>query len=297
MENLSGRIIKGVGGLYEISLDGGGRVFCPAKGAFRHDGIKPLPGDFVLLRESAGEYAVESILPRKNELIRPPLSNLDILFIVFAASKPAPVLATVDKLTAVAEQNGIEPVIVVTKSDIDRDEALRLCKIYSSSGFKAFITGNGTDTSEIEDYFSSFGPHTTAAFAGASGVGKSTLLNDLFPFLSLQTGEISKRTQRGKHTTRHVELYPLPGHGYIADTPGFGILDFSRFDFFSLDELVYNFRDFLPYLGKCKYKKCTHLCEDGCAVVQAVENGDIQKSRHESYCELYASLKNKHSWE
>jgi ribosome biogenesis GTPase len=321
-----GKILKGVGGLYTIKLCGADEhalhygtpspiaseiVACSASGALRHNRITPLVGDGVeviytdLSLADGGakskDIRISKILDRRNALIRPPLANLDVMFISMAATHPSPVLSTVDKLIAIAEHNGIEPVIIIGKQDLDSDAAEKIKEIYCRSGFSVFVlsaqTGEGTGA--LREFIENGLKRKTAAFAGASGVGKSTLLNRLFPDLSLQTNEISERIQRGKHTTRHVELYPISrgeDTGYIADTPGFSLLDFERFSFFDKEDLAYNMREFREYIGKCRYTKCSHTKEEGCAIIEAVRAGDIPKSRHESFVEIYETLKNKNKW-
>ncbi|MBQ4136524.1 MAG: ribosome small subunit-dependent GTPase A [Clostridia bacterium] len=309
---LSGRITKGVGGNYDILLDAPfvneagetvDKLFCRARGAFRHDGETPLVGDKVSVRIKDGEdIMISSISERKNELIRPAMSNLDILFVMFAAKKPEPVLLTVDKLICIAENKGIEPVIIITKADLDDGAAEKYAEIYRKSGFTVLIEGIDRDTGAVKDFITRSLDNKLAAFAGASGIGKSTLLNRIFPELTLETGEISKKISRGKHTTRCISLYPIEtegelGKGFIADTPGFSMLDFERFDFFSNDELVYTFREFSELIGKCKYTKCSHTKEEGCAIIEAVKRGSIPRERHESFNELRQILKNKHEWD
>ena len=315
----NGRIIQGVGGLFEVALDKGdtplscARVAARAKGNFRHAGVTPLPGDRVRIAfddtavsgeqsgsKDGGGAVITQILPRKNALIRPPMANLDILLITLAAAKPAPVLETVDKLIAIAEYNGISPVLVIGKSDVDPDHARELHRIYELAGFPVFplCAKRGEGVEELRAYLCREMEGKTAAFAGASGVGKSTLLNALFPSLSLATGAISERIARGKHTTRMVCLYPVDGveNAYIADTPGFSMLDFVRFDFFKREDLPHTMREFAPYIGGCRYTKCTHTKEQECAVLEAVREGSIAKTRHESYCAMFDALKNKHDW-
>ncbi len=298
-----GKLIKGVGGLYEVRLDGGEMIACRAKGAFRHEDVKPLVGDDVTVSDEGG-FLLRSVLPRKNALIRPPIANVGVLFITFAAAEPAPVLLSIDKLCCIAVHEGIRPVILVTKADVAPAEAERLAAIYRLSGFPVFVTGADREAvPAIRDYLHAACRGETVGFAGASGVGKSTLMTALFPELALRTGEISAKIGRGKHTTRHVELYPFDRlfgdgtEGYAADTPGFSLLDFVHFDFFGKDDLPETFPEFAPYLGTCRYTRCTHLCEEGCAVCQAVRNGAIAPSRHESYVSLYHDLKNKHAWD
>ncbi len=301
-----GKIVKGVGGLYETRIvnDDGTyeRVVSRAKGALKKDEEKLLVGDNVKITidtETPDGVAISECLPRKNSLIRPPLANLDYLFIVLAAKKPAPVLETVDKLVAIAEHNHIEPVIVISKSDLSEAEAERYFEIYRKAGIECFITSSqdGEGINELREYINNnVKDGKTSAFAGASGVGKSSLMNSLFGSLSLATAEISVKIERGRHTTRHVEIFDISkdrNTGFLADTPGFSMLDFSRFDFFSLDELEAAFRDFAPYRGKCRYADCAHYGEGEkeCAVMQAVARGDISVSRFESYRSIYKTLK------
>ena len=304
MENTnSGRIIKGVGGLYQVQLpDRETPVACRAKGAFRHENLSPLVGDIVSLEfDPTGDAMISDIEERKNELIRPPLSNLDYMFVTLAAAKPQPVLETVDKLICILEHHHITPVIVVTKYDADPDYAEELHALYAGAGFDAFCTcskdGYGVDA--LREYVKTRCEGSISAFAGASGVGKSTLLNALFPALELQTSEISRKIERGRHTTRTVELFHMPGteSGYIADTPGFSMLDFARFNFFSKEDLPLTMREFAPHLGNCRFTKCSHTKEQGCAILEAVKRGEIAKSRHDSFVAIYDVLKNKHDWD
>ena len=298
---MQGRIIEGVGGLYTVRCENDGEVKlipCRAKGVFRHERITPLVGDNVSIDMSAGEgnAVIDEILERKNSLIRPPMANLDCVFVSMAAAKPAPMLDMTDKLISILEHNDIESVIVVEKCELDRARAAEIKAIYESAGYPVFVlsceTGEGID--EIESFISS--RKGILALAGASGVGKSTLLNRLFPTLGLFTGSVSRKTERGRHTTRSVTLLKLGEELYFADTPGFSMLDFERFDFFDLEDLPLSFREINERIGQCRYTKCTHRKEDGCAVVEAVKSGEIAKSRHESYVALYEILKNKHKW-
>ena len=242
--------------------------------------------------------SIDAIDTRKNSLIRPPMANLDTIFVTVAVATPAPLLETVDKLISIAEYNEIEPVIVLTKCDLDARAAEELKDVYTRAGFTVFCTGLGMDaeTEALSKYV-----HTSAgrisAFSGASGVGKSTLLNRLFPELGLETGEISARIERGKNTTRRVDLFPLSGEDvYLADTPGFTMLDFERFDFFDKEALPTTFREFVPRIGECRYTKCSHTKEDGCAILAGVKAGEIPKSRHESFLSIYEVLKKKTKW-
>ena len=323
------RIIQGVGGLYRIALlpsDAasplrGQTISCRARGALRYHGLTPLPGDVVSVSYDDTSFAYEGerpmpyedgrgvcindILPRSNALIRPPMANLGVLFVTLAAAAPAPLLPTVDKLISIAEHTRIEPVIVVTKADLDKKRAEELRTLYEKAGFSAFALSTKTDegVDGVERLIRALPDGSVAAFAGASGVGKSTLMNRLFPSLGRLTGEISQKSARGRHTTREVTLFALSEllgdaslTSYVADTPGFSLLDFTRFDFFEKEDLVATMRDFAPYLGQCRYTDCTHTKEQDCAIVQAVLRGDIAPSRHESFLSMYYDLKDKHPW-
>lgn len=299
---MTGRIVEGVGGLYTVRCEEDGEInliSCRAKGSFRHEGITPLVGDNVVVDISAGEKnaVISEILGRKNSLIRPPMANLDCVFVAMAAAKPAPMLDMTDKLVSILEHNDIEPVIVIEKCELDRERAEEVKTVYEKAGYRAFVlsceTGEGIE--EIESFIAT--RRGILALAGASGVGKSTLLNKLFPTLSLGTGSVSRKTERGRHTTRAVTLLKISDELYFADTPGFSMLDFERFDFFDLEDLPLSFREINERIGECKYTKCTHRKEDGCAIVDAVKSGEIAKSRHESYVMLYEILKNKHKWD
>ena len=301
-----GKVIKGLGGLYEVRISDGStcsRLNCRAKGILKRDEAKVLIGDDVRVTvddSTPDGVVISEILGRRNSLIRPPLSNLDYLFIVFAAEKPSPVIETVDKLIAIAEHNGIIPITVITKSDLS-DAAEEYAEIYSKVGIPTFVTSSEDKRgiAELSTYIrENVTNGKTAAFAGASGVGKSTLMNTLFPGLSLATATISRKIERGRHTTRHVELFEISDSkstGFLADTPGFSLIDFARFDFFALDELLPTFRDILPYTGKCRYADCAHVGEGAseCAVARAAEEGLIAPTRLESYRSIYRVLKNK----
>ena len=306
-----GKVVKGLGGLYETRVEDGGeilRLACRAKGILKRDEEKVLIGDNVKITidESTPDgIVISEIAERKNSLIRPPLANLDYLFIVFAAVKPSPVIETVDKLISIAEHNSIIPVVVITKSDLSGDASEEYAQIYRKVGLSTFVTSSeeGKGLSSLKEYIKANVKNgKCAAFAGASGVGKSTLMNALFPSLSLATAEISRKIERGRHTTRHVEIFDIENSldtGFLADTPGFSLIDFARFDFFSLEELLPTFRDFAPYLGGCRYADCAHFGEGAgeCAVVKAVEDGKISPSRLESYRSIYRVLKEKKNYE
>lgn len=306
-----GRVVKGLGGLYEVRVtapDGTvERLACRAKGVLKRDEAKVLIGDNVTVTvddSTPDGIVISEIAERRNSLIRPPLANLDYLFIVFAAVKPSPVIETVDKLTAIAEHNSIIPVIVITKSDLSADASEEYAEIYRNAGIRTFVTSSEGDIGigALADYIKrEVKGGKLAAFAGASGVGKSTLMNTLFPGLSLATAEISRKIERGRHTTRHVEIFdiePSEDTGLLADTPGFSLIDFARFDFFTLDELLPTFPDIVCYVGKCRYADCAHVGEgeDECAVAKACKEGKISVTRLESYRSIYRVLKGKNEY-
>lgn len=299
-KEVCGRVVGSLGGLYTVLSEEGTRYECRAKGVLRRDENRLLVGDRVTLSlgERSSDTVVSSISPRKNSLLRPPLANLDLLFLVAAATEPQPSLDLMDKMTAIMAENQIETVLLVTKYDRSPEKAEALAALYRKAGFTVFClssyTGAGVDA--LREYVKDALAGKTAAFAGASGVGKSTLLNALFPSLSLLTGEVSQKTERGRHTTRRTDLFPLYG-GFLADTPGFSMLDFTRFDFFPLDHLAENFRDFSPYFGKCRYSDCTHTKEEECAIRDAVHCGEIAESRFQSYLSLYTELKAKNPYD
>ena len=299
-----GKVVKGLGGLYVTRIVDGDSVSylsSYAKGNLKRDDEKILIGDNVVLtvdEDTPDSVVISEILDRKNSLIRPPLANLDYLFIVFAAKKPSPVIETVDKLIAIAEHNNIEPVIVVTKEDMDKTLADEYVSLYKKVGLDAFSTSSKdvSGINELSKYINdNLRDGRSAAFAGASGVGKSTLMNTLFPSLTLATAEISQKIERGRHTTRHVEIFEIGegcNAGLLADTPGFSLIDFERFDFFELDDLISTFRDLRPYALKCKYSDCSHVGEgsDECAVMKAVTLRNVAESRLESYRSIYRTL-------
>lgn len=296
---MEGIIIKGLGGLYDV-LCGAEIIRCRARGVFRHENITPYVGDRAVIEDGC----IVDITDRRNTLIRPPMANLDILFIVASAKKPMPVTATLDKMISIADHKGIEPVVIVTKNDLDPQRANELKEIYSSIGVDVFVTDPDSDKAQLLKYFEKKCRGKISAFSGASGVGKSTLLNALFPSLGLATGDVSRKIQRGRHTTRHVELYALDElfgdkdyNGFIADTPGFSMLDPTIYGDYTVEVLPDTFREFRPYLGECRYTKCTHTKEEGCAILEAVREGKIPESRHESFLELYNILKNIHAWD
>lgn len=304
-EKIEGIITSGIGGLYTVRTDAGEIVACRAKGTFRRAGSVPLAGDLVTVRcpALAGEdHLIEAIHPRRNALIRPPIANLNTLFVTFASAEPEPSTLYLDKLLSIAVYEKIEPAVIITKADLSAQKAASYAEIYRKAGFPVFVCScaKGIGISELKQYLNK--ADGICAFAGASGVGKSTLMNTLFPSLSLETGALSEKISRGRHTTRSVTLYPkseLMGmnvSGYVADTPGFSMLDFIEFDFYTVEDLPHCFPEFEPYLGECRYTDCSHTKETDCGVIRAVERGDIPKERHDSYLSIYADLAGKRPW-
>ena len=308
-----GKVIKGLGGLYTVRVecDGEAELYSArAKGILHKDEAKLLIGDEVTLKiddSTPDGIVISAVAQRKNELIRPPMANLDYMFIVFAAKKPTPMLEVVDKLCAISVHNGITPVIIITKRDLGEAAAEEYAAIYRKAGVETFVTSSesGEGTAAVKAYVEAhLADGKTGAFAGASGVGKSTLMNSMFEHLELTTSQISRKIERGRHTTRHVELFAVGGEGgtrvgFLADTPGFSLIDFARFDFFSVEDLPAAFPDILPFAGGCTYADCSHVGEGAveCAVARAAEAGSIARSRLDSYRAIYKTLKAKNPYD
>ena len=293
MNDTEGLIVKATGGFYYV--DAAGVLYeCRARGVFRKQGVSPLVGDRVTV-EPAGESkgVVAKIMPRKNALVRPPLANVDTFAVVASVADPAPNTLVIDKLMAIACHKNISPILVVTKCDLGGPDAL--AGIYRTAGMPVFTVskadGSGLDT--LRQRLSAGG---ITAFSGNSGVGKSSLLNRLDGRLSIATGETSRKLGRGRHTTRHVELYAF-GDGYIADTPGFSAVELERYEVIRKEELAGCFSEFAQYSKACKFTGCSHTVEKGCAVLEAVHQGKIPRSRHASYLRLYNELKDLKAWD
>lgn len=291
-----GIIKKAISGFYYVLCDGVSYE-CRAKGAFRNSNMTPLVGDNVMIELQEDESGtVSAVLPRKNSFLRPPVANIDKLFIIISTCQPSPNMLVIDKLTAMCEYKDIEPIIVITKTDIQHD--LPLFEAYKSVGFKTIYLSNEDtiDFSAVKNELVG----CISAFTGNTGVGKSSLLNNIFPELILDTAHISKKLGRGRHTTRHVELFDVESSGdigYVADTPGFGSMDMVKYDIIYKDKLELCFKEFAPYLNKCKFTGCSHTVEKGCAIIEALNNGDIVQTRFESYVALYNEAKNFNKWE
>ena len=292
MNKLDGIIIKGIGGFYYV--EAAGEIYeCKARGVFRKSGIKPLAGDRVSISiNDNAENTIDEIYERKTVLPRPPVANVDRLFIVSSVCEPKPVFLIIDRLTALATNKGIEPVVVFTKNDLD--SADEYVDVYRKAGIKTFavscVSGEGVEAvkEELKNHIS--------AFCGNTGVGKSSLLNAIDPELALKTGEISDKLGRGRHTTRHSELFKVDG-GYVADTPGFSSFETEETELILKDDLPYAFKEFEPFLGQCKFTSCLHMKDKGCRIIQAVDEGEIPVSRHESYCSMMEQAKSIKEWE
>ena len=296
------RLIKGVGGLYTVKTEDKTVLQCRAKGSFRKEGMRPLPGDFVSVeKQRDGDALITAILPRRNELIRPAGANIDRMILVLAAEKPDPDLFLLDKMTAVAQYNGIRTILLINKTDSNAEKAAYYRDIYQKSGFDVYLYSahHAADYTETAERLLCEMQNGVTFFAGASGVGKSSVIASFYPTLSeeMQTGAISEKIGRGKHTTRKTELFPIGENGYIADTPGFSMLEIARFNLIPKDGLLRAFPDIRSLSDGCRYHDCTHTKEEGCRVIEAVEKGILPPSRHESFTVLFDELKNRNEWD
>ncbi len=294
MKTAQGRILKGIGGFYYVETEDG-LVECRARGHFRNDDMTLLVGDMAEIEYDADKMkgVVNDICERKNALVRPAVSNVDKLYIVCSTVLPQPNLFNIDKLIAIALHNNIEPVLVISKTDLG--EAASLREIYEKAGFAVYETNpdNKGAAEQIKNSLSD----KISVFTGNSGVGKSTLINAMFPELLLKTGEVSLKLSRGRHTTRHVELFPLLNGGYLADTPGFSSIDFEQNLEIEKDEVISCFPDFAPFISDCRFPDCLHIGERDCSLKKAVENGEVSPSRYESYVALCKEAEKIKPWE
>lgn len=284
-------IVKGVGGFYYVKT-GGVVVECRARGIFRKRRITPVAGDAVRVETEGGAPVIAEILPRKNVFVRPPVANVDQMFLVASTVQPSPSTLVLDKLSAIAVDGGAQPVLIITKTDLGDAKVLADC--YARSGLPVLRvnakTGEGVEAvrARLQGKLS--------VFCGNSGVGKSTLLSALLPGQTLETGEISRKLGRGRHTTREVTLYETDG-GLVADTPGFASLDMERAAYIPKENLQFAFPEIARHFGQCRFTGCSHTAETGCAVRAALNAGEIDPTRYESYVALYEQAKEIKEWE
>ncbi len=288
----SGRIMKALSGFYYVKADDR-TVECKARGRFRKEGITPLVGDYVEISLENGKGMIEQILPRNNTFVRPAVSNLDMLVLLVSEAIPVTEPFLIDRITAIAGDQNVPVLICVNKNDLKQGSTLQ--SIYTQAGYDVILTS--AVTGEGIEQLRRLITGKTVAFSGNSGVGKSSILNCLAPNLGVQTGEVSEKLGRGRHTTRHIELFPLDEQTLVADTPGFSSFDTEQMEFILKENLQYAFPDFAPCIGRCQFHDCAHLKEPGCAVQTALAEGKIQRTRYESYVKLYEKAKERKLWE
>lgn len=289
----NGRIIKALSGFYYVQLPDGQRIECRARGVFRKERVTPLVGDEVRISMERGKGMVEEILPRRNSFVRPAVSNLDALVILASEANPVTDPFLIDRVAAIAGDRNVPVLLCINKVDLNAADTL--IGVYRRAGFRVFPTSAETGEGVEALYEAIRGK--TVAFTGNSGVGKSSILNRMDPDFSVKTGEVSEKLGRGRHTTRHVELYCMPDGTCVIDTPGFSSFDTDQMEPILKENLQYAFPDFAPYLGACRYHDCAHIREPDCAVLAALRDGKIEPTRHASYVRLYESAKELKLWE
>lgn len=289
----TGTIFKAISGFYYVETENE-TIECKARGRFRHENITPLVGDIAEITVTGGGKGIlDVILPRKNAFIRPPIANLDQMVIIASAVIPITDPFLIDRMTAIAEFNNCGCVICINKFDLNRGDTL--FDIYTKVGYKVIHTS--AETGEGIPELLNAVKDKLSAFTGNSGVGKSSILNILDPALDLSVGDVSQKLGRGRHTTRHVELYKLKNGAIVADTPGFSSFDTEQMELTVKDQLQFLFKEFVPYIGKCRFHDCAHIKESGCAILDALEAGHIPESRHASFVRLYEQAKQHNTWE
>ena len=291
-EKKTGRIIRSLSGFYDVQTSTG-VITCRGRGHLRRGTQIPLTGDMVEITVEHGKGMVEQILPRKNCFVRPAVANVDVLVVFAANVNPVTEPFLIDRVAAIAGDQGVEVCICVNKCDLD--PGLDLAKIYRHAGFSVFQTS--AETGEGLEQLRTMLKGKVAAFTGNSGVGKSSVLNRLCPELELATGEVSEKLGRGRHTTRHVELYQLEQDTFVADTPGFSSFDTDQMEVILKENLQFAFPDFADYVGCCQFRDCTHRKEPGCAVRTALDAGELEPTRYESYLRLYEKASQIKTWE
>ena len=288
----NGRIVRSISGFYDVQTPQG-MVSCRARGILRKAGQSPLTGDLVQISVERGKGMVEKILPRKNSFVRPAVANMDALVVFAANVNPVTEPFLIDRVAAIAGDQEVQVILCVNKCDLD--PAVDLVKIYTHAGFP--VIRASAETGEGVEELRNLIRGKLVAFTGNSGVGKSSILNRLCPELELPTGEVSEKLGRGRHTTRHVEMYDLGEDTLVADTPGFSSFDTDQMDVILKENLQYAFPDFGGYVGKCQFHDCSHRKEPGCAVRGALEAGDIEPTRYDSYLRLYEKAAQIKEWE
>ena len=284
--------MRSLSGFYEVQTPDK-IVTCRGRGSLRHGHETPLTGDLVQISEERGRGMIERILPRKNRFIRPAVANVDALVVFAANVNPVTEPFLIDRVAAIAGDQEVPVVLCINKCDLD--PAVDLNRIYRNAGFS--VIAASAETGEGVEQLRALIAGKLTAFTGNTGVGKSSMLNRLCPELALATGEVSEKLGRGRHTTRHVELYHLGNDTYVADTPGFASFDTEQMDIILKDNLQYAFSDFAPYLGSCQFHDCSHRAEPGCGIRKAVGEGKIEKTRYESYLRLYEKSSQIKPWE
>lgn len=288
----TGRILRSLSGFYDVQTKDG-LVTCRGRGSLRKNHQTPLTGDMVEITVEKGKGMVEKILDRRNCFIRPAVANVDALVVFAANVNPVTEPFLIDRVAAIAGDQGVEVILCINKCDLD--PALDLVRIYKNAGFT--VIRASAETGEGVEQLRSLLRGKLTAFTGNTGVGKSSMLNRLAPQLQLATGEVSEKLGRGRHTTRHVELYRLEDDTYVADTPGFSSFDTDMMDVILKENLQYAFPDFGPYVGSCQFRDCSHRAEPGCAVRAAMEAGKIEATRYSSYLKLYEKASQINLWE
>lgn len=292
-ERKTGRILRSLSGFYDVRTDSDAIISCRGRGHLRRGAETPLTGDMVEISLEHGKGMVEKILPRKNSFVRPAVANIDTLVIFAANVNPVTEPFLIDRVAAIAGDQEVPVVLCINKCDLD--PAVDLTRIYRNAGFPV-ITASA-ETGEGVEQLQELIRGKLVAFTGNSGVGKSSILNRLCPELNLPVGEVSEKLGRGRHTTRHVQLYKLDDATYVADTPGFSSFDTDQMEVILKENLQYAFPDFGPYIGKCQFHDCSHRKEPGCAVVAALGEKSIEASRYDSYLKLYEKAAQIKEWE
>lgn len=291
-EKKTGRIIRSISGFYDVRA-GEALITCRARGILRKEGSSPLTGDEVEISVEHGKGMVERILPRRNSFVRPAVANVDALVVFAANVNPITEPFLIDRVAAIAGDQEVPVYLCINKCDLD--PAVDMERIYRHAGFEVICTS--AETGEGVEQLRQLIHGKLTAFTGNSGVGKSSIINRLCPELGLSTGEVSPKLGRGRHTTRHVELYDLGDGTYVMDTPGFSSFDTDMMEIILKENLQYAFADFSPYIGKCQFHDCTHRKEPGCAVTDAVATGRIEPTRYDSYLRLYEKVSQIKQWE